>query len=180
MSQKREGGFTLVELMVTVAIIAVLLAIGLPSFRDTLQRNRVAATTNEIIGSLALARNEAIRTTRGGGICASADGQSCSASGDWNEGWVVWANQGAANATLDTGDELVRVIAAHPQMSLAVVNEAGTAAGTIAFDARGRSRTLTGFTLSLRPTVCKSGARLARSISVNLVGQVKTAEGSCP
>lgn len=66
MSLRRQNGFTLVELMVTVAVLAILSTIAYPSFQSTIRSNRVATTTNELIASLALARSEAIKNTRGG------------------------------------------------------------------------------------------------------------------
>lgn len=61
MSLRRQNGFTLVELMVTVAVLAILSTIAYPSFQSTIRSNRVATTTNELIASLALARSEAIK-----------------------------------------------------------------------------------------------------------------------
>ena len=66
MSLRRQNGFTLVELMVTVAVLAILSTIAYPSFQSTIRSNRVATTTNELIASLALARSEAIKNTHGG------------------------------------------------------------------------------------------------------------------
>ncbi len=170
----RVRGFTLVELMVVIAIVAVLLAVGLPSFRDTLQRNRVATLSNEIVGSLSLARNEAIRTTRGGGVCASSDGATC--GNDWNAGWLVWANAGVANGTLDAGDEIVRVIDAHPNMRI-VATVSGAATGTIAFDSRGRASAPA--LINMRPDSCPAGRKLVRQMRVNAVGQIQTTQADC-
>lgn len=175
MPRMHARGFSLVELMVVVVIIAILVGISLPSFRDTFQRNRVATTGNEVIGSIALARAEAIRTTRGGGVCASADGATC--GNDWNAGWLVWANQGNVDSTLDTGDEVIRVVQAHPRMNVSAQTAAGTAVGTIAFDPRGRA--VAASRIVLKPTSCQTGKKLQRTMEVNAVGQVKTIEGNC-
>ena len=90
-------GFSLVELLVAIAIVAILVAAAFPSFEGSLRRNRLATTTNELIASVSLARSEAIRSTDGGGVCASADGLACGS--DWNAGWLVWVDGGnnAAN-----------------------------------------------------------------------------------
>src|SRR5690606_34204013 len=79
-----------IELLVTVAVVAILLAIAFPNFEGSMRRNRLATTTNELLGSVALARSEAILNTRGAGICASADGLAC--GGDWDVGWRVWTD----------------------------------------------------------------------------------------
>lgn len=67
-------GFTLVELMVALAVAAVLLGIAVPSFRDMLERNRVAAQTNEVLGGLQAARSEAIRKNATHRFCSSGNG----------------------------------------------------------------------------------------------------------
>ena len=163
--------------MVTIAIVAILLAVGLPSFQSALRSNRIATTTNEIIGSVALARSEAIRTTLGGGMCATTDGSSC--GDDWNAGWLVWANVGVANATLDAGDTIIRVIDAHPQLQLdARAVDGGAARDAITFDARGRPAVRTA--MRLEPSECPTGQELIRTMTVNLVGQLTTVASACP
>lgn len=71
------GGFTLVELMVTLAVAAILLAVAVSSFRDMLERNRVAAQSNDILGGLQATRSEAIRKNATHRFCTT------------NTGWIV-------------------------------------------------------------------------------------------
>ena len=132
MSSKRlQSGFTLIELMVTISVLAILLALGLPSFQSSLRSNRVATATNEMIASISLARSEAIRSTRGGGVCASADGAAC--GGTWSDGWLVWADANA-NGGLDAGETGLRYSRGDARLSAS-----GPAAAS-ACDARGRRR----------------------------------------
>ena len=67
-------GFTMVELMVTLAVAAVLLGIAVPSFQGMLERNRVAAQSNELLGGLQAARSEAIRRNATHRFCNSSTG----------------------------------------------------------------------------------------------------------
>jgi type IV fimbrial biogenesis protein FimT len=85
----REEGFTLFELMVTVAVAAMLLVVGVPAFTSFVQNNRAAAHANELVTAFALARNEAIRRGAAIVICSSADGATCAGGNDWTVGWVV-------------------------------------------------------------------------------------------
>ncbi len=97
---RRSGGFTLVELMVTILIVAVLAAIALPSFRNVIQRNRVAAASNDLLASLSYARNTAITRGQLVSMCPSADGSSCTSAGQaFEPGWIVYTYPaGAASA----------------------------------------------------------------------------------
>lgn len=170
MPSDRQSGFTLIELMVTIAVLAVLLGLALPSFQGSLRSNRVATATNDMLASLALARSEAIRSTRGGGVCASNDGATC--GGTWGDGWLVWADANGSG-TLDGGETVLRYSRGNP--SLAATGPNGS---PVAFDARGRRRAGGDQTLTLKPSEC-GGQPLQRTLTINATGQVRTAKGSC-
>ncbi|MET0544497.1 MAG: GspH/FimT family pseudopilin, partial [Variovorax sp.] len=138
-------GFTLIELMVAIAVVAVLLAMALPSFRGTIRSNRLATTTNEFISSISLARSEAIRSSRGAAVCASTNGTAC--GGTWNDGWLVWTDVNG-NAAIDTGETVVRYVQGHANLSLT----ASGSATSIVFNGRGGATSTPTFTL--RPTSC--------------------------
>lgn len=165
----RNRGFTLIELMVTVAVLAILLTIALPSFRGVMQSNRVATSTNELIAVLSLARSEAIRNSRGSGACASAAGTGC--DGTWEQGLMVWADTNG-NGEFDAAEAVLRFVAAKPQMKL------GAEADRVTFDGRGRRRGSGDFAIQLEPADC--GAQpYQRTISVSRTGQISTAKGAC-
>ena len=97
---RRSKGFTLVELMVTIAVVAVLLAIALPSFRKVIQRNRVASASNDLLASISYARTTAINRGQLVSMCPSTDGANCTSAGrDFESGWIVYTYPaGAASA----------------------------------------------------------------------------------
>ena len=80
-------GFTLIELMVTLAVAAVLITVAVPNFRMFMVNNRLASQANDLITALSVARSEAVK--RGGNVtvCASSDGATC--TGTWAQGWIV-------------------------------------------------------------------------------------------
>lgn len=87
----RAGGFTAIELMVVVAITAVLTALAAPSFTALIERWRTRSTAENLTSTLYLARSEAMK--RGGGIAIDA-------AGGWENGWKITYTQGGATTDL--------------------------------------------------------------------------------
>lgn len=87
-------GFTLLELMVTIAVVAILAAVAYPNMTALINSQRLSATTNELIAGLQIARGEAIRRNARVSLCRSTDGATCagaSAGAAWS-GWAVLAD----------------------------------------------------------------------------------------
>jgi type IV fimbrial biogenesis protein FimT len=82
-------GFTLIEALVAIAVMLVLMAIAIPSFRDASYRGQLRATTNDLVTSAHFARSEAIKRNAPVTMCLSSDGEHCSASGSWDQGWII-------------------------------------------------------------------------------------------
>ena len=95
----RQRGFTLLELMITVSIVAILLAIGVPSFRYVTTSNRTAGEVNGLMGDMHFARAEAIKEGQTVTVCASTDGKTCSGAAAWNTGWITFPGTGNPAST---------------------------------------------------------------------------------
>lgn len=81
-------GFTAVELMVTIAIVAILLAIAVPSFEGAALSSKLSANANSLVADAHLTRSEAIKRNAVVTLCASANGTSCNGTG-WEDGWII-------------------------------------------------------------------------------------------
>lgn len=84
---RRPRGFTLIELIITMSIAAILLTIGIPTFRSVIQNARTAAMASDLTSALNLARAEAVKRGSPVQLCPSDDRATC--GGAWTDGWIV-------------------------------------------------------------------------------------------
>jgi type IV fimbrial biogenesis protein FimT len=89
---KRANGLTLIEMLATVSVIAILGALAGPSFHNLTLDSERTATVNNFFHALFLARSEAIKRGQVVTVCKSADGSTCLRSGEWTSGWIVFVN----------------------------------------------------------------------------------------
>lgn len=141
-SFRRVLGFTAIELLITVVVVAVLVSLALPSFRVFLQNNRLKTETSEFFAAISLARTEAIANAAQATLCVSANQTACTA-GTWDQGWLakIWVDADGDGA-VDAGEE--RILRARPAPSNGIVLTAGgtvlsfsaggAAGGTISFE----------------------------------------------
>lgn len=111
---RAHAGFTLVELMVTVVVAAILLSLAVPSFHGTLIRNRLATATNEFMGAINYARSEAIKRRGSITLCKSSTGIGCTMTGsEWEHGWIAFVDRDPYGSR-DSDETLLRVWSALP------------------------------------------------------------------
>jgi len=174
----KENGFSLIEVIVTLAIAAIVLSIGVPSFQSYIQNNRQTIAINELATALQLARNSAISRRVAVTLCKSPNAANCiigADSGDWSQGWMMFTNpngiNGVANLDPDAGEELLRV---HGGLrDNATFIGSGPVANQITFIAQGRINNGFGGTI----TYCDSrGNTAATALVISVGGQVRRAE----
>ena len=109
MKNKTQTGFTLYELLTTMLIVGVVLAIGVPNMQSFRQNSRMTATANDLHSSFHLARSEAARAKNNISICASADSSLATpvCSGEFEAGWVVFEDSDA-DLVVDAGESVLR------------------------------------------------------------------------
>ena len=162
-SYKKIRGFTLFELMVTVAVAGVILTFGVPNFASFLANSRAVNDTNDLVTSLNLGRSEAIRRGSTVLVCSSTDGATCSASTDWSTGWIIRSSAG-------------EVLRAWPERS----GGAGVLSANVSqiqFQSRGSLAPGVPPQLQLRIPRC-SGDQ-GRDVAVNSAGRISITKVAC-
>jgi type IV fimbrial biogenesis protein FimT len=148
-------GFTLVELMVSVAVFVILLVVAIPSLGPFLQRQRVKGATMDIAATVVLARSEAIKRN------AVVTVTSTTANSDWSKGWAVTA-----------GTDAIRSQTAMDGISVIEKSNAN-----FSFSGDGRLQG-TGMAFTIQSTIAATGQQ-PDCITVGATGRVQTTNGAC-
>ena len=108
---RTDAGFTILELLVTLAVASVLATVAVPNFAAMIRHNRAAAAVNGLHASLNYARHTAIVRNSYVVMCKSNDGIRCNhALSDWNSGWLIFDNLNRDSAVqVNTGEPILRV-----------------------------------------------------------------------
>ncbi len=178
----RTAGFTLIEMIVTVTIAAILASIAVPSFTKMIERNRISTGTNEFLSALILARSEAVKRGVSVAICTSGDQTNCSSSGstEFADGWMVFTDcdgdgkhaAGAPACPDNDGDGnpdqevLIKVHGSLPRLSI-VSATANTKA--IRYEPTGRST-------AMKIVIGKDSSTPAKQISISRTGRVRSCD----
>ncbi len=181
-------GFTLIELMFTVLVGALLLALAVPSFDAAMNSGRVSGQANELVATLQLARMEAIRRNARVVVCPSVNGTSCAgATANWT-GWVAFVDDGgfsqnwaagvasnANNGTVNANETVLRSGLVPGNVTVtASAAVAGVTGGAIIFRPDGLARDNAGALLNGRLGVCVATTHPqenARNVMINSGGR---------
>jgi type IV fimbrial biogenesis protein FimT len=191
MNKLNACGFTLIELMVGVAVLAIALGAGVPSMSEFIKNSRLAAHTNDLLTSLHLARTEAIKRNARVTLCKSADAATCStaAGTGWQIGWMVFADAspfGTFSAGVEGADAVLDSHGAAATNVSITPRAADTIGMFVSYTSRGDIRDAAGAAQSGVFRVCdERGLGRARGLVLSPTGraEVTTAMnviGACP
>ncbi|CAM4102592.1 GspH/FimT family pseudopilin [Comamonas aquatilis] len=102
----RQLGFTLVELLTVISIIAIAASLAAPSMASLIRSNRTAGEITSLSAAIRTAKSEAIKRGSAVQLCASTNGTSCSGSNAWETGWIVFDDKNG-NQTMDSGETVI-------------------------------------------------------------------------
>ncbi|MEM9255453.1 MAG: GspH/FimT family pseudopilin [Pseudomonadota bacterium] len=173
--QGQQRGVTLVELMIVLVIVAIVAMVAAPAFQDTIQRNQRLSAVENMGAMIANARTEAVSRATDIALCPSADGATCSGTANWEDGVILFEDNGegsgvARDGILNGDEELIRVFGAAGGDLQVRSNTNFVNRQAILFDTRGAvfdSGTI---------TVCNEpGATNTMALIINRSGQARLA-----
>ena len=158
------SGFTLPEMLVTLAIAIILISMTAPSMQSLIVSQRVTSATREVFGALLLARSEAVKQQRSVSLCSTADGISCDQNNTgWQRGWLIFTDADS-DGLLENGDQLIRSKEAQPEQITISWNRGFS----VTFNSRGQTGTAGTF------EIC--GDDNAKAIIISLTGRSRVEE----
>ena len=171
-----KRGFTLVELLVVLAVGAILLAITIPGYANFMNYNRLVAVTNDLVSSLQLARSEAFKRGTRVSVCTSSTPMEsvpvCDEEANWQQGWLVFVDEGI-NGVLDIGDQILKVHGETPGGAVITATNYSTYASYLPSGVSQGPNGLGNGTLY----VCVAGSK--RSIIINKTGRIRLNKSTC-
>ncbi|MEH6616959.1 MAG: GspH/FimT family pseudopilin [Porticoccus sp.] len=105
----RKKGFTLVELLITIALVAVISALAVPSFQILIKKHKISLEARRVLTTLHFTRMEAIKRNSLVSLCPSSDGLDCSPDLNWMDGWIVFSDRGKRGELDHVLDRVIRV-----------------------------------------------------------------------
>lgn len=193
---KSLSGFTLIELMVTIAVGVILLTIAAPSFKEIIQNNRLATQVNDFVTALNLARSEAIKRGVRVTVCKSANSTSltpaCSndnSGSNWQVGWMVFVDSDNNGNCVDANSDgmcdddngvILRVYG--PLSGGGTLNVGNTVRDWISYLPSGTCQGSGGLPNDTFRLCDYRGTSSARSIVISFAGRIKTSvtTTACP
>jgi type IV fimbrial biogenesis protein FimT len=173
--RKRISGITLLEVLTVITIVAILMALGVPSYQYVTSSNRISGEVNALLGDLQYARAEAIKEGQTVSVCSSTNSTTtaptCSGNTSWQNGWIVFSDVNGSGAVDSASDTILRVQRPFP---LGDTFNANKGMKFVTFNREGFALNLNAppVTVTLHAAVPSTGS--TRCLQITIVGQLTT------
>lgn len=165
---KKNNGFTLIELVLTIAIASITLTFAVSSFRSVVVTNRVTTEVNDFVAGMSYARSEAVKRAANVTVVAS--------NNSWASGWDIGIDANSDGDLTDGADTLLRTWRSQ-SADISWVNDDGLTLITV--DARGGIGNETGFVVQPTGDNCVSGTERVRDLDISISGRVSVSRSNC-
>lgn len=175
--RRQSSGASLTELMVVSALAATLFGLAIPSMSAMLQTQRIRSSVGSLVAALHFARSEAIKRNGRAVVCKSAAGSSCTKTGGWEQGWIVFHDRNN-NAAFDAGEPLIQQQGALADGLRLSGNQ--PVANYVSYSANGTAKLVSGAFQAGTITLCPLAGNKAeaRKIVLSGTGRPRTYSGS--
>lgn len=177
--KKNQAAFTLIELMITIAVLAIVVGVAVPNFTVLIEKNRVKTLAEELASSMSVARMEALKRGKRVSVCASTTGTAC--GGQWTDGWIVIVDGAATDAAA------APVITTPATDILRVQKKIGSGARIaetndkkfLRYTSTGMLARTDNNPIAIRVSSSDCKSNYARKIDINLAGMVSVSPDTC-
>lgn len=190
MVMKKISGFTLVELLITLVVVAITVGIGAPSLRQFIQNSKINVSTNDLVSALQVARSQAIREGMFGCVCPSSSASdavpSCLGTNNWEEGWIAFLDTTGDCVFGPPADVLLKVkdTSDNDGTKFAIRTNAGgsiTAVNYVRFNSRGAPEQAAGSSQRGVWSICDDRGvdvlnNFARAVELSSAGSVRSSK----
>ena len=167
-AKAKPRGFTLLEALVTMALLGILLSLAAPAMTGLMARHQLQGQGEAFFDSLVLARSEALRRQLRVSVCAQASESQCDALGRWQQGWLVFVDTNH-NGLRDSQEVLLEARAAVPLgVQVGVTNTVRT---YFSYNAEGRSASATDAFMAGTWRFCRANSSQGWQVVVNALGR---------
>ena len=178
--RSNQAGYTMLELLTTVAISAILLSVATPSMNSLIRDNRIVSETNEFVATINIARAEALTNVLQVTVCKSRDQVSCDGSASWHDGWIVFIDNDE-NEQRDLTGATETLLLVHEELGGSNTLQSANFSNWIAFRPNGLAIGNIANTGTF--SLCNAaGATYGRDINISRIGStsIENADGACP
>ncbi len=169
----RSAGFTMLELVIVMMIVAILAGIGIPSFKYVTTSNRIASEINGLLGDMQFARSEAVKQGLPVTVCSTNNGTSCNGGAAWHSGWIVFLDSNG-DGVRQASEQIIRTQAKFTSTDTFVPAAPNATFTVIIFNREGYAKTNEATNVTMELHDLTNTSQWTRCLQITPVGMLST------